>query len=55
MSKSRTTIRSFPASALGWYSYYAKQYNKTESPDAMYLAQVNYLFYLAFGNEVVAA
>lgn len=40
---------------MGWYRYYAAQYNKTQSEDAMYLAQLNLLFYLAFGNDVVAA
>lgn len=47
--------RAMPVTAYGWYCYYADRFNKTESPDAMYLAQLNYLFFLAFGNDAVAA
>lgn len=45
----------YPVFASGWYRYYAARYNKTQSPDAMYLAQINLLFFLAFGDDAVAA
>lgn len=47
--------KGMPCTSLGWYRHYAKQFNKTESPGLMYLAQLNLLFYLAFGEECQAA
>ena len=48
-------IKPAPCTALGWYRFYAKRYEKTGHPDAMYLAQVNLTFHLAFGEEAQAA
>lgn len=52
MSRSNKAL---PCTSLGWYRYYAKRYEETGSEDAMYLAQLNLTFYLAFGEEVQAA
>ena len=47
--------RRYPSTSSGWYRYYERRFNKTECPDAMYLAQLNLLFFLAFGDDCVAA
>jgi len=36
-------VTSYPCSNLGWHDHYVRRFNKTEHPDAAYLAMV-YLF-----------
>lgn len=40
-----------PSNAWGWHRYYVSRFNKTEHPDAAYLAMLNLFFHLAFGDE----
>lgn len=47
--------RCWPANALGWHLYYVARFNKSLCPDAEYMAMLNFIFYLAFDNEVVPA
>ena len=47
--------RRWPSNALGWHLYYAARFNKTGHLDAEYMAMLNFIFYLAFDNEVVPA
>lgn len=40
-------MKSYPTSHLGWHLYYVKRFNKTEHPDAAYLALVYLNFHYA--------
>jgi hypothetical protein len=42
----------FPTSYLGWHRYYVNRFNKTEHPDAAFLAMV-YLFLHLRDEETV--
>lgn len=39
-------MRSYPTSNLGWHKYYIRRFNKTEHPDACYLACLYLYFHL---------
>ena len=45
----------FPNSNWGWHRYYVNRFNKTQHPDAAYLATLYFLFHLAFGDQIVPA
>lgn len=45
----------FPNSNWGWHRYYVNRYEKHRSQEALYLAMLYYLFYLAFGDERIPA
>lgn len=45
----------YPNTTLGWHKYYVRRFNKTQHPDAEYLACLYHFFHLAFGDAVIPA
>ena len=45
----------YPSTNWGWHRYYVNRFNKNQHPDAEYLANLYYLFHLAFGDRIVPA
>lgn len=49
------SMRRYPNTNLGWHKHYVRRFNKTEHPDAEYLACLYLFFHLAFENDKIPA
>jgi hypothetical protein len=43
--------RAYPVTHLGWHLFYVARFNKTQHPDAAYLACLHLNFHYAYGGE----